>query len=177
MEIILTLTERDIRPHQEPTPESEYVAPRRSTRVVIFDENENVALCCVHDETQVNGFQYSMIGGGINEGESIENALTREALEEAGCNIKNIQELGIIEERGIGSESKGRFLQTNYCFIADIDGKKADPQFTEEDIHDELTLKWLPLDEAITNLKNQKDGFVTRKTLFLLEESKKFRNI
>lgn len=174
MKIISVLTEKDIRPNQTPTPESNYVAPRQATRVVIFDNEGCVALGVAES---ANGKWFSMIGGGIDGDESVEEGLFREALEEAGCKIKNIQELGIIEERGIGSESKGRCIQTNYCFVADVDGEKGEPQYTQQDINDGLELVWLPLVEAISNLKSQEDGFVTRKTLILLEEAQKVKQI
>ena len=118
-----------------------------------------------------------MIGGGIDEDESIEDALNREATEEAGCKIKNDKAMGIIEERGIGSDTRGRFIQTNYCFVGDVDGEKIEPSFTEEDVKDGLGLIWLPLDTAISNLQKQVDTFITRKTLILLEEAKRLRVI
>lgn len=175
MKMLTTLTEKDIHPENVATPESEYVSPRRSVRIVIFDDNNNVALGC---EAKGNGeFRYSMIGGGMDGEESIEEAATRESLEEAGCYIKDITELGIIEERGIGDEIKGRFIQINYCLIADVDGGKMEPHFTEEDIKAGLGLVWLPVDSAIQKLKVQPDSFITRKTLILLEEAKKVKNI
>ncbi|MBP6948738.1 MAG: NUDIX domain-containing protein [Candidatus Pacebacteria bacterium] len=173
MKTILTLIERDIYPNNEITPESEYLKSRRTTRIVIFDTEGNVALGAVNEGNDT--FRYSIIGGGIDEGELIEDALIREALEETGCKIKNIQELGTIEERGIGNEFNKRRVQFNYCFTADVDGEKNNPQFTKEDVHDGLTVVWLSLEEAIRCLKNQKDSFITRRTLFLLEEAKRVR--
>jgi 8-oxo-dGTP pyrophosphatase MutT (NUDIX family) len=175
MQLLTTLTEMDFNPGNTITPESEYISPRRATRIVIFDDQNNVALGCVTPEN--GNTRYSMIGGGIDEGESIEQAFKREALEEAGCAIKNIKELGIIEERGVGNETRGRFTQTNYCFTANVDGEKMEPQFTEEDARDGLGLVWLPIDVAISKLKDQPDGFITRKTLILLEEAERIRMV
>lgn len=141
--------------------------------MLFFDQSNFVALGYVKETSGNN--RYSMIGGGIDEGESVEDALYREALEEAGCKIKNVKEIGIIEERGIGSDKRGRFIRTNYCFLGDVDGEKIEPYFTEEDINDGFGLIWLPLDTAILNLKKQVDTFITRKTLILLEEAKKLR--
>lgn len=174
MQIIKVITEKDIYPDKVPTPESEYIKPRQATRVVLFDQQGLVALGA-NDWSNGKGLFYSMIGGGIDEGETIEEALLREALEETGCKIKNIRELGVVEERGIGSEKSGRQIQVNYCFTADVDGEKGEPQYTEKDILDKLQLVWMPLDDAIERLKNQEDDFMTRKTLFLLEEAKKLR--
>ena len=169
--IIATLKEEDIYPSVTPTKESDYTEPRNSVRVVIFDEDGCVALGFVKEDN--GNKRYSMIGGGVDEGESVEDACSREALEEAGCKIKNVIEMGIIEERGIGSDRRGRFIQTNYCFLAQVDGMKNEPHFTEDDIKDGLGLIWLPLDTAITNLEQQQDTFITRKTLILLNEAKR----
>lgn len=174
MQIIKVITEKDIYPDRVTTPESEYIKPRQATRVVLFDQEGLVALGG-NDWSNGEGLFYSMIGGGIDEGETIEVALHREALEETGCKIKNIQELGIVEERGIGHYETNKQIQINHCFIADVDGEKGEPQYTEKDILDKLQLVWLPLDEAIERLRNQEDDFMTRKTLFLLEEAKKLK--
>lgn len=171
MKIIATLTEKDINPNVTPTLESDYITPRKSVRVVIFDAEGQVALGYVNEEN--DNKRYSMIGGGMDGDESIEEAVIRESLEEAGCRVKNIKEIGIIEERGIGSDTRGRFIQTNYCFTAEVDGEKTYPNFTEEDVKDGLGLTWLPLETAILNLKQQVDTFITRKTLIILEEAKK----
>lgn len=175
MKVISVLTEKDINPNITPTKESDYISPRKSVRVVIFDTNSCVALGYVNEEN--GNKRYSMIGGGMDGDETIEDAVIRESLEEAGCRIKNIKEIGIIEERGIGSDTRGRFIQTNYCFIADVDGEKLEPKFTEDDIKDGLGLIWLPLETAILNLKQQADTFITRKTLILLEEAKKMKQV
>lgn len=61
MEKILTITEADIRPHETPTPETEYIKPRQATRVVIFDDEGRVALNTI--DTAEGRVHYSMIGG------------------------------------------------------------------------------------------------------------------
>ncbi len=175
MQTILTLTEKDVYPENIITPESDYIAPRSATRVVIFDEENNVALEVFngHDDD----LAYCMIGGGIDEGETVEEALVREAREEAGCRLKNIQELGIVEERGIGNKEGDRCAQTNYCFVAEIDGEKLEPIFTAEELARGYHSVWLPLDVAIEKLRAQHTGFMTRRTLFLLEEAKRHKGL
>ncbi len=173
MNLIATLTEKDIYPQNNITPESEYIEPREAVRIVIFNDEGKISLGTFKDINK--NLCYSAIGGGIDDGETKEEALFRESLEEAGCRIKNVQELGIIEERGIGSDKKGRFIQTNYCYIAEATGEKIPPRFTEEEINLEFGLSWFPLDEAISKLKAQGNSFLTRKTLILLEEAKRLR--
>ncbi len=175
MKIIKTVTQKDAWSVNEITPESEYIEPREAVRVVIFDENNNVA---INNTPSENGEPfYSMIGGGIDEGESILDALHREASEEAGCNLTNIIELGIVEERGIGSERSGFRIQTNYCFVADVLGDTFEPRYTDDDIKDGLQLVWLPIDEAISKLEKQINTFIKIKAVFLLREAKKLKGL
>lgn len=66
---------------------------RNTARVVIFDENKNIAILRVTKDNF-----HKLPGGGIDEGESIHEALRRESLEEAGVHIKDEVELGLIQE-------------------------------------------------------------------------------
>jgi 8-oxo-dGTP pyrophosphatase MutT (NUDIX family) len=175
MKTILTLTEQDVYPHNVITPEKDYVMHRNAVRVVIFDEDNNVAL---EGFTGQDGdLVYCVIGGGIDEGEEILEALVREAQEEAGCNLNNIHELGIVEERGISTKEGKKFSQTNYCYVADSDGEKMESKFTQEELARGFHCIWLPLEEAIATLRPKSTGFMTRRSLFLLEEAKKVRGL
>ena len=175
MKTILTLTEEDVYPQNIITPENAYIAPRNTVRVVISDKRNNVALEVFN--AKEGGLVYCMIGGGIEDGENILEALARESQEEAGCKLKNIQELGIIEERGIGTKEGDRFIQTNYCFVAEVEGEKTESKFTEEELKHGYHCVWLPLEEAIGKLRLQSTGFMTRRTLILLEEAKRLKNL
>lgn len=175
MQVILTLTEKDVYPDNIITKEEDYIEPRSTTRVVIFDENNNVALEAFTG--QDGDLVYCMIGGGIDEGETVEEALAREAREEAGCRLKNVQELGIVEERGIGNKEGDRFIQTNHCFVAEVGGEKEESTFTKEELVRGYHCVCTSLDDAITKLRAQHTGFMTRRTLFLLEEAKRHKGL
>ena len=56
---------------------------RRAARAVIFDESGKVALLHVTKD----GY-HKIPGGGVENGENEKDALCREALEEAGCEVK-----------------------------------------------------------------------------------------
>lgn len=82
---------------------------RRAARAVLKNEKGQIAL--MHFRT--NGF-YKLPGGGIDDGETVEQALRREVMEEAGYEITDIRELGIIEEERYFAGMH----QTSYCFMA-----------------------------------------------------------
>ena len=96
---------------------------RRASRAIIFDKDRNIAL--LH---ATNKKFHKLPGGGIKKGENIEQALRREALEEIGCNIKNIWELGAVEEY----RNAFSLHQISYCFIAELQGKKGIPKLEED---------------------------------------------
>lgn len=120
---------------------------RRAARAVVFDNNKNVGILYVskHD-------YHKLPGGGLKGGESIEAALQRECLEEIGCRIEILGELGEILEYRIK-----RFLkQYSYCYLARVLGDKGKPSFTPKEMENGFMIKWVPLREAIELLENDK---------------------
>ena len=66
---------------------------RRAVRAILINEKGEIALL---NKAKKN--EYKLVGGGVDEGETLEKALEREILEETGCEIKVIESLGYIEE-------------------------------------------------------------------------------
>jgi len=144
---------------------------RQASRAVVFDNEQNIVLLHV---TKKNF--HKLPGGGIEPGESIVDALRRETKEEAGCEINNIKELGIVEE----FRNKFGLHQISYCFIADLAGEKGQPKLEPDEITDGFTPVWMKLEEAIkilaseTDIKDYEGKFIHVRDLTLLEEAKKF---
>lgn len=116
---------------------------------------------------------YKLPGGGIEAGEDLESALRREVLEESGCEVEIIQELGEIHEYRTHFEQ----FQKSYCFITQVKGCIGKTQFTESEIEDEFELKWFTLDEAIKLAEGTKTGeymgkFVQERILVFLREAR-----
>lgn len=96
-------------------------------------------------------------GGGVNEGETIEQAAVREVKEETGLNVKTVRLL-FEEDYELG---------TSYCYLAELIGEER-----------ELTLDFLPREESIFgtmlhsaawhSLKDQKDDLQVSKVISLL---------
>jgi len=126
MELLKTIEEIDAYPGIKSEEPKEW-KHRQAARAVAFDVDGKVALLHV---TKL-GF-YKLPGGGIDEGETIEEALKRECLEEIGCNVEKYGELGrIIEHR-----NKLGVKQESFCFLANIVGEKGEPNLMEDEIED-----------------------------------------
>src|SRR3989338_342037 len=128
------------------TPEPSTWGERKTGRAIIFDDAKNVALLHVTKK-----HYHKLPGGGVEEGEDVNEALRREALEEIGCDITNIQELGVIEEY----RAKFSKHQTSHCFIANVDGEKKNPDFTPEELENVFEITWLSLEDAIKTLESE----------------------
>ena len=167
MKILKTIRDKDLgMDFKDPAVYEE----RKAARAIIFDKNNNVALLYA-----VNKSYHKLPGGGVEEGEDIIEALRSEVMEEIGCEIENIRELGIIEE----FRNKISRDQTSYCFIANLAGEKGIPRLEADEIADGFETIWLNIDNAIETLENEKDmehyngRFINMRDKMLLEEAKK----
>lgn len=96
-------------------------------------------------------------GGGVNEGETLEQAVVREVKEETGLDVKVVRFL--FEENYEAG--------TGYCYLAELIGEER-----------ELTLDFLPAEESIFgtmlhsaawhSLKEQKDDIQVSKVISTL---------
>ena len=116
---------------------------RSAAREIVFDSEKRVALLHATKKSY-----HKLPGGGIEEGEDTETALKRELLEEIGCLVENIRELGIIEEY----RNDLKLHQVSYCFIADLVGEKGETNLEEGKIADGFEPEWMSLSDATRTL-------------------------
>jgi ADP-ribose pyrophosphatase YjhB (NUDIX family) len=91
---------------------------------------------------------YSFPGGGIEEGENVEDALKREIVEETGCDIEKIDELGYIEENRAHCD----YTQVSYYFIVTTNSEQFNPNLTQNELRHGTTVGWLSITEAYNNI-------------------------
>lgn len=141
---------------------------REAARAVILNENK-VALLYVSTKNF-----YKLPGGGVESGENIEQALRREVMEESGCDIKVLQEIGEIHEY----RTHFNQFQKSYCFLTEVTGCVGQTQFTESEDTDGFELKWVPIEEAIelatsTQTADYMGCFVKERLVTFLKEAKR----
>ena len=121
--------------------------PYKAARAVLLDDKNLVAVLYLK---KLNF--YTLPGGGIDDGETIEQALAREMQEETGCYSDIMCELGIIEENSLIYNWSG----ISSCFLAKIKGEKGLLHLTQEEIDEETQVQWYNIYEALKVVTNQK---------------------
>lgn len=119
---------------------------------------------------------YTLPGGGVDEGEDIIDGLIRELKEETGAkNITNIKPFGRYEEyRPWYKDDFDVIHMDSYCFTCDIDNELGDTQLEDYEVHNGMRPVWLNIHEAIKHNENtmtnsDKKGFSIERETFLLK--------
>jgi ADP-ribose pyrophosphatase YjhB (NUDIX family) len=143
---------------------------RKATRAIVLN-GDNILLLYTkryHD--------YSLPGGGIDEGESNINGLIRELKEETGAhNVQNIQEFGLYEEfRPWHKPGFELMHMESYCYICSIDDELLEPELESHEIDNGMHPIWMNIHEAIrhnehTIENSQKKGLSIERETFLLK--------
>lgn len=148
---------------------SEEWRTRKAARACVFGDKGEIYLL------RMSTYHYHKLpGGGVDEGESLEDAVYRELLEEIGCHAKVEKELGeIIEYRNAEKQ-----VQYSYCYIAKKTGPLISTALEESEIEEGAeTVIAKNIDDAIRLLKNDvptsyEGHFIRLRDLRFLREAK-----
>lgn len=122
---------------------------RTAVRVILINDENKIAI--LHKK---NKNEYKLVGGGVDEGEDFEDALKRETLEESGCKIEILSELGYVEEyRG-----KMNFKQISYVYIARVIEDTKILHLTQKELDEGAEICWFDLEVALEKMSNCYDN-------------------
>lgn len=143
---------------------------RKATRAIVL-KGENILLLYTkryHD--------YSLPGGGIDEGESNIAGLIRELKEETGAhNVQNIEEFGLYEEFRPWHKADFDIIHMkSYCYVCTIDEELLEPELESHEINNGMHPLWMNIHLAISHNEHTiansgKKGLSIERETFLLK--------
>jgi 8-oxo-dGTP diphosphatase len=119
---------------------------RTSARAIVFNDEKKIATTYA---TKLR--LHKLPGGGVEEGETLEDALSRELIEEIGCRVKNVREFAIVEEY----RNKYALHHTSHCFLAELAGEVGATDMDEDEIAVGFVNQWLPIEETIRVIESE----------------------
>jgi len=142
---------------------------RKATRAIVVD-GENILMLYTeryHD--------YTLPGGGLDEGEDLLEGLVRELEEETGAqNIHSIKPYGIYEEfRPWYKNDFDVMHMISYCYTCKIDRELGQTKFEDYEVKNGMEPKWINIHDAIahnekTILQSPKKGMSIERETYLL---------
>ncbi|MBY8070179.1 NUDIX domain-containing protein [Vibrio fluvialis] len=156
--------------HPEVEPLSQQrILQRKAARAIVLDGEDILMLYTerYHD--------YTLPGGGVDEGEDILQGMVRELEEETGAqNIHNIKPFGLYEEfRPWYKDDADVMHMVSYCFTCKIDRELCDTNYEDYEIKNGMKPVWINIRDAITHneltmAESEKKGMSIERETFLL---------
>lgn len=121
------------------TPGLSTAKPRVTARAIVLNPDNHLAVMYA-----AKYGIYTLPGGGVEEGETIEEALRREVTEETGCTIARHEPLGYVEENRFHAD----YTQISYYYIVHTPDETLHPHLTALEAENGTSATWCTLDEA-----------------------------
>jgi len=150
--------------------ENKTMFTRLATRSIAIQGNNILLLYTERYE------DYSLPGGGLEDGEDKIAGMKRELIEETGAkNIQNIQSFGIYEEYRPWYNTDFEIQHMiSYCYTSEIEEELGDCNLESYEINNGMKAQWINIHEAIKHNKktmanSPKKGMSIERETFLLE--------
>lgn len=136
-------------------PDIKYV-DRNTGKAIMVDINGKIGLV----GNKQNDF-LQLPGGGIDDGENIEDGVIRECLEETGCVVALESEVGIIDDY----RPRDKKHCINFCYIVSVISK-GEVSYTNEELNIGMYTKWVDIKTAFETFKKQENDLRQGKVTF-----------
>ncbi len=144
MKKIATIQEKEVFPDRENV---DVVFEDRNTgKAIVLDADGKIGLV----GNKENDF-LQLPGGGIDTNEDIEKGVIRECLEEIGCNVEILKEVGIIDD----FRPRDKKHCINYCYVVKVLAEKGNSAHTENEASIGMYTAWLTPAETLSRFKQQ----------------------
>lgn len=139
---------------------------RKSARAIVLNAEGKMAT------QHLTTYAYHKLpGGGVDPGETVEEGLKREVLEEVGCDCE------IIRPIGMTLEYRNHFdlLHISFCYACRVVGEIGEPELEENEIEEGQVTLWLDPAEALAKMKTdhplKTEGFfILKREISFMEE-------
>ena len=118
---------------------------RYGARGIVINNKGQIAIF-----NKSNKNEFKLPGGGIDKGEDIKEAFKREVLEETGCKVEIIEELGTIEEH----KTLDNFKQISYIFVSKVIENTYKQSLTKKEQDEGAKLIWVDANEGLSLITN-----------------------
>ncbi len=159
-----------LNPHNLDSKDAKELPICYGARTVILTEDNKIVLIKVE-----KGNYFTLVGGGIEEGETIEEGMIRECKEESGYDVSIVTSLGYIE---LWRKKYCRFI---FGYLVRSFGKAKPLSLTDEEIELGHSVYLCSIDEAISHLQNDidkkiylKDNLASIRSLKFLKEAQTY---
>lgn len=147
-DLICKLTDEDI---GEKSIDMEKPRLRLGARGIVIRNDGKIA---VFNKSNKN--EYKLPGGGLEGDENPEDAFKREVLEETGCEVEILQNLGITEEY----KSLNNFKQISYVFVGKVKRDTMQLNVTQKEKEEGAKLLWEEPEQALELIKDCFDKLI-----------------
>ena len=139
---------------------------RKSARAILQETEGKIAI----QYLQNYGFR-KLPGGGVDTGETLEEAVMREVREEVGCACEVSEMIGVVIEY----RNNYNLLQISYCFLAKIIGEKGIPTLEEGEVEEGQITLWMSPEEALQKMREDnprkyEGHFILQREITFLEK-------